>query len=284
MIEQNVLFQYDRIFVTDLALYTPALDMVANSQLKSKVDVFDHHKRAVEDQMNCYSFTMITEEYNGQKCCGTSLFYQYLVSHHLLNRTASLDEFVELVRLEDTWEWKKNLEVGEKAHDLATLLNAIGKEAYPSLFFKKLENHTDAFELDLEEKRLIKEKKEEYAFLLNHILSTAEYFYDEFQHRFGAVFADYEYRNELVEKICKDGNPNMVDYFIIVAMNKGLFGQKSYRCVVDGIDVNEIAMRHGGGGHPSAASVNITEEQKIKALSMSRRDALKYLVDSCYTL
>ena len=45
-------------------------------------------------------------------------------------------------------------------------------------------------------------------------------------------------------------------------MNKGENGQKSYRQIEDNFDVNDIAMNHGGGGHPGAASVNITEFQK----------------------
>lgn len=67
-------------------------------------------------------------------------------------------------------------------------------------------------------------------------------------------------------------------------MNNGEFGQKSYRSIDEGFDVNEIAMLHGGGGHLEAASVNITEEQKSKALVLSKKEGLKYLADSNYLL
>ena len=67
-------------------------------------------------------------------------------------------------------------------------------------------------------------------------------------------------------------------------MNKGEFGQKSYRSIDESFDVNEVAVMHGGGGHPGAASVNITEEQKAKALVLTKKEGLKYLADSKYSI
>lgn len=60
-LKSNKLNEFDRIFVTDLALYDPSLTMVATSNLKDKVLVFDHHKRAIEENLNRYSFTTIIE-------------------------------------------------------------------------------------------------------------------------------------------------------------------------------------------------------------------------------
>ena len=47
-IDSNKLVRYDKIFVTDLSLYEPSLTMVAESSLKDKVSVFDHHKAAIQ--------------------------------------------------------------------------------------------------------------------------------------------------------------------------------------------------------------------------------------------
>lgn len=283
-IESHKLDEYDDIYVTDLALYDPALTMVAESTLKNKVHVFDHHKRAIDDGMNRYSFTKIVEEDNNEKKCGTKLFYEYLVDNNLICTTVAINEFVELARLEDTWEWKKQELAGGGvlAHDLAILFNAIGKDNYVSSMTSKLLNNRISFELSEEEKVLIKNKKDEYNKLLQSIILSAEYFLDENNNKFGIVFADYEYRNELAEYIIRQGNPDAIKYFIIVAMNKGEYGQKSYRSIEDGFDVNEVAMLHGGGGHPGAASVNITEDQKVKALVLSKKEGLKYLADSKY--
>ena len=66
-------------------------------------------------------------------------------------------------------------------------------------------------------------------------------------------------------------------------MNKGEFGQKSYRSIDETFDVNEVAMNHGGGGHPAAASVSITQEQKEKSLTLTKRNSLKFLAESNYS-
>lgn len=283
-IESHKLDEYDDIYVTDLALYDPSLTMVAESSLKNKVHVFDHHKRAIDDGMNRYSFTKIVEDDGNGKKCGTRLFYEYLIQDNLIVNTKAISEFVELTRLEDTWEWKNLGCVGEQAHDLAILFNSIGLNNYISSMTNKLLNNSISFELTEEEKTLIKNKKEEYNKLLQSIILSAEYFLDEKNNKFGIVFADYEYRNELAEYIRQHGNPEDIKYFIVVAMNKGEFGQKSYRTIEENFDVNEVAKLHGGGGHPGAASVNITEEQKIKSLVLEKKESLKYLADSKFSV
>lgn len=283
-VESGDFDQYSRIYVTDLALYDPSLTMVAESPLKDKVKVFDHHKRAIDDQMNRYSFTKIVEEDEKGKRCGTELFCEYLDENHLINKNKAIDEFVELTRLEDTWEWKKSGDIGEKAHNLAVLLNAIGIENYLSRMTSKLLNNSAFFEFDEQEIAWIQSKKDEYDRKLKSIIETAEYFLDENADKYGIVFADYEYRNELAEYIKRNNNPEQIKYFIMVAMDKGEFGQKSYRSIEEGFDVNAVAMMHGGGGHPGAASVNITEEQKSKALRLTKREGLKYLADCKYSI
>lgn len=166
-LDSHKLDEYDMIYITDLALYDPALTMVSKSPIKDKVRVFDHHKAAIENNMNRYPFTKIIED-------------------------------------------------------------------------------------------------------------------DENGNKFGIVYANYEYRNELAEYIKNKKNPEEIKYFIVVAMDKGEFGQKSYRSIEEAFDVNVIAMNHGGGGHPGAASVNITKDQKEKSLVLSKRKSLKYLADSKY--
>ena len=102
------------------------------------------------------------------------------------------------------------------------------------------------------------------------------YLYDEYNNKFGILYANYEYRNEIADFINTIGNPQNIKYVIIVAMDKG-YGQKSYRSIHQDFDVNFLAEKYGGGGHKSAASVNITEEQSKKAKSMSNENSLKYL-------
>lgn len=281
-ITSGKLKEYDAIFITDLALYNPALSMTAEDpSLSSKVKVFDHHQFAIDDGCSIYDFTTIYErDDEGRKTCGTEMFYLYLCQNNFIKPSPQLSTLVEYTRLEDTWEWKSKGEEGIKAHDLAILLNATNKDEYISRIFTKLKNPSADFVFNQEELDIIANKKQEYANTLNTIISDAEYFVDENGFNYGIVFADYEYRNELPEFIRECGNPNNIQYFIVVALNKGENGQKSYRAIVDGFDVNAVAVIHGGGGHPSAASVNITSEQRAKALVLTKKEGLKYLADS----
>ena len=282
-LENNKLDKYDKIYVTDLALYDPSLTMVYESNLKDKVLVFDHHARAIELGMNRYPFTTIIEEDENGKKCGTQLFYNYLVENNLISPTTSSDTFVELTRLEDTWQWKNAGNKGIMAHDLAILFSILGIDDYVDSIYNKLLNNKDEFTFSELEKNLIDRKKDEYEKTLEKVVSEAEYFLDDDGNKFGIVFADYEYRNEIIEYIIKKNNPENVKYFIIAAMDKGDYGQKSYRSVDDDFEVNPIAMKHGGGGHPKAAMVGITKEQKEKVLTLSKRDGLKYLAESIYS-
>ena len=286
LIENKSLYSYDKIYVTDLALYNPALDIVGKDPILSKrVLVFDHHRSAINEGCDKYSFVTIMEkDEDGNKRCGTDLFYEYLVSNGFLTKNLALDRFVLLTRLEDTWEWKNTGELGIKAHDLAILFNAIGKEKYIEKMFERLISNQDGFELTSDEKILVEDKKKEYLKLLEDIWNTAEFFNDELGNYYSAVFAEYEFRNELAE-YAKSLRIKDLKYLIIVALEKGAFGQKSYRSIDEGFDVGKIAEAHGGSGHPGAASVNITEKQKEYALILrknSKRESLNYLVTCSY--
>ena len=286
LIDNKELYSYDKIYVTDLALYDPALSIVeSDSILSKKVLVFDHHQTAIKEGCNKYDFVTIMEkDESGKNRCGTELFYEYLVNNGLITKSKALDEFVELTRLEDTWEWKSTGDLGLKAHDMAILFNAIGKEKYIEKMFERLISNQDGFELTSDEGKLVEEKKNEYLKLLEDIWSTAEFFNDESGNYYSAVFANYEFRNEIAE-YARTLNIEDLKYLIIVALDKGSFGQKSYRSIAEGFDVGKIAEAHGGSGHSGAAGVNITEKQKEYALVLrknSNRESLAYLVDSNY--
>ena len=278
------LIPYDRIYITDLALLPPTLTSLnENDTLNKKVLIFDHHTGSLDEGCGKYEFETITElDEQGNKTCGTKLFYEHLLKEGYLNRTDILDEFVELTRLEDTWEWKQKGDFGIKAHDLAILFNSINnREEYVSRMITKI-NNDKTIEFNEEELTIIQNKKAEYEKVLKDILDTSKILIDENNNKYCAVFAKYEYRNELAEYIAKIGNPNQVKYLIIIALDKGAYGQKSYRSIIKGTDVNEIAISHGGGGHPESASVIITKSQREHANTLEKDEALTYLINSSY--
>jgi len=278
--ESNRLDEYEKIFITDLALEEPALTMIAESNISKKLQVLDHHERAIHLNLNRYPFTTIIEE-DTKRRCATELFYEYLVNNKYLTPTKALDDFVEMTRLEDTWTWKQYNDFGISAHDLAILHTIIGKEEYINTMYNKLSNQT-IFSFTKEEQDKINKNKEKTKKYIEETLPKIEYLIDEENNKFAAGFIDYEYRNEITEYIIENNNPNDIKYIIIIAMEKGKYGQKSYRSVYDDFNVNNVAMRHGGGGHPKAAAVNITNEQKEHIINMSKKDAIIYLVNSSY--
>ena len=278
--ESNKLENYERVFITDLALEEPALTMIAESPISKKLQVVDHHQRAINLNLNRYPFTTIIEE-DTKRRCATELFYEYLVNNKYLKPTKALDDFTEMTRLEDTWTWKEYKEFGIQAHDLAILHTIIGKEKYIDNMYKKLIEQ-DEFSFTKEEQEQINLKKEKTNKYIQDTLPTLEYFIDEDNNKYAVGFIDYEYRNEITEYIISNNNPNNIKYIIIVAMEKGKYGQKSYRSVVDDFNVNNVAMKHGGGGHPKAAAVNITQEQNEKIKNMSKKEALEFIANASY--
>ncbi len=285
-IDSKEIYNYDKIYVTDLALYNPAIGIVANdSILSKKVLIFDHHKTAINEGYDKYDFSKIIEEENGNKRTGTDLYYEHLYSSNQITRTPILDDFVDLTRLEDTWEWKKAGERGVKAHDMAILFNIVGQENYIERMVFKIKSNDSTIEFTEEEKNLISKKKQEYQEYLKKMLEQGESFVDNNGNKLIALFANYEYRNELAEYVRALPN-NDSKYIIIVALDKGEYGQKSYRTLVDNFNVGDIAEEHGGNGHPEAASVNITSKQNKKCLELrdttSTKEALEYIINCKY--
>ena len=279
-INNKKLYNYDKIYITDLALSNPSLDMVYNDEiLANKVKVFDHHEKAIKQGLNKYDFTFIEEvDKNGNKRCATEIFYKYLLDNNYIKRNDNIDTYVELTRLEDTWEWKKNNK--EEAHDLAILFNEIGIEKYIDTIINVLTTKKE-FKLDEKELLIIKNQKEMYKKIIENYVQETEYLEDEDNNMFGIVIAPYKYRNDIPEYI-RNNNVNNIKYFITVALDKEEYGQKSYRSIEKDFDVNKIAMKHNGGGHPAAAAVSITKEQNTKMKSLSKRLALEYISKCSY--
>ena len=279
-INDKKLYNYDKIYITDLALLNPSLEIVSkDKKLKEKIMVFDHHEKAIKQGLNKYDFTFIEEvDKNGKKRCATEIFYNYLIDNNFINKSDIIDTYVELTRLEDTWEWKKNNR--EKAHDLAILFNEIGIEKYIDTIINVLKTKK-SFKLDEEDLLIIKKQKEMYKKIIEKYVKEAEYYEDDNNNSFGIVIAPYQYRNDIPEYI-RNNNDNGIKYFITVALDKEDYGQKSYRSIEKDFDVNEIAMKHNGGGHPAAAAVSITKEQNKKMKTMPKRLALEYISKCSY--
>lgn len=262
--EDGTIYNYDRVYVTDLCLEDPVLTRIAEDEtLRGKVQVFDHHKTFAEPKYTKHNF--ITVKISDEKglCCGTSLFYQHLLEQGLINKDdKATEEFVELTRQHDTWEWK-NIYNNEKARELATLFDVVGCEEYIELMTSKLKNkEQESFEFNSLESTLIRNKltqiEEQMAYYANNI-----HYQEILGMKAGVVFIDYEYRNELAEYF-RQNNFDM-DFTMMVSLDRGVV---SYRSVKDGVHVRPVAELFGGKGHEKAASNPITQQMQTEIIKV----------------
>lgn len=263
------IYNYDKIFVTDLSLEEPSLSTVANDeQLKDKFFVFDHHKSALEENLNKYPFTTIRISNEQGLCSGTSLFYEYLVTNGFIDGTISrIEDFSELTRKYDTWEWKTKYN-DEMPHELTLLFDSVGCEGYIKLMFEKLRNPNNRdFQFSELERMLIDNKISQVQEKLANYARKV-YYKEILGLKAGIVFIDYEYRNDLAEYF-RQHNFDM-DFAMLIALDYGVI---SYRSIKDEVNVSLIAEAMAGKGHDKAAGSPISEKQKkelIRVLTMQK--------------
>ena len=238
------------LFVTDL---TPNGDNEKRLSdfynANGKVQLIDHHKSALH--FNDYEWGYIlVEDQEGKLTSATSLLYEYLVSNKLLEPTAAVTEFVELVRQYDTWEWEKN--GNHQAHSLNSLFYLISMEEFEEKIMERLRT-SDHFDFDEFEKKILKmesDKIDRYIRRKKREIVQAKVG----EHIAGVVYAE-TYHSELGNELGKE-YPHL-DYIAIVIMG----GKRiSLRTIYDHVDVSEVAGQFGGGGHQKASGCTLTEE------------------------
>ncbi len=256
------------VFITDLYLEEPTLSKLANDKkINNKIFLFDHHKSALEFNLNKYDFTTIKVYDENGLCSGTSLFYEYLISNNFIDSNKKIiNEFVELTRQYDTWEWKTKYN-NEMSHELTLLFDSIGCNGYIKLMYQKLlKNSKSQFYFNDIEKMLINNKKAQVQEKLATYIKKIHY-KDVLGLKAGIIFINYEYRNDLAEYIRQ--NNIDIDFVMLVALD---YSSISYRSIKDTINVRLIAEAMGGKGHDKAASSPISDEQKIKLIKILTKD------------
>ena len=238
------------LFITDLSVNEENEKRLEEFyQTGGKVQLLDHHKTALH--FNEYEWGhVVVEDNEGNLASGTSLFYEYLIENELIQTSNAIDEFVELVRQYDTWEWEKNN--NQEAHRLNALFFLISIDEFEEKMVNRLQNSDhfffDEFEqkiLDMEEdkvERYIRRKRRELV-----QTSIGDYLA-------GIVYAE-SYHSELGNELGKE-YPHL-DYIAILNMG----GKRiSLRTIHDHVDVSEVAGHYGGGGHAKAAGCSLTNE------------------------
>jgi len=260
-IDIKKMYEYDRIFITDLCLNEDVLSKIdKDEKLKNKFQIIDHHKTYENEKYTKYSFVKVQLKNDKGLCCGTSLFYEYLIKNSFLVKTDIVDEFVELTRQHDTWEWK-NIYNNEKSRELAILFDALGIEGYISFIYEKLKTEKE-FEFDDIEALLIKNKKLEIKDAIEGYLKNI-YYREILDLKAGIIFINYQYRNEIAEYLRE--NKYDIDFVMMISLDRGVV---SYRSTKQNVSVRKVAEYFNGKGHDAAATNPITSENKEKIIEI----------------
>lgn len=262
-IEDKSIYDYDKVFVTDLCIKEPLLSAIdSNEELKKRILVLDHHKTEIEEGNDKYSFVNIIVEENGLKVSGTKLFYEYLSKNGYLEKTNVLDELVEWTREYDVWDWKKNNNY--EARKLHILFETLGYEKYLELINYKVDN-LDAIIYNDYETSVINKFEKDLEEAINNYLNDIKIVtldIEDKKYRVGYIKCPYKYRNDVNEIILKEGKID-ID---VVGMIMTDIDTVSYRQIKD-IDISTIAKYFGGKGHRNAAS-NPQNNEKFKEILM----------------
>ncbi|MDQ1145526.1 oligoribonuclease NrnB/cAMP/cGMP phosphodiesterase (DHH superfamily) [Bacillus sp. SORGH_AS 510] len=241
----------EKIFITDLAVNEDIEKRLNERFQKGKhVQMIDHHVTAMH--FNQYEWAYVNPEYDtGNLTCATSLFYDFLIENRMIERTKALEEFIELVRQYDTWEWDQNNNVlAKRLNDLFYILN---REKFEEEMLKRLMENKDTFMLTETENLLLDiEDQKINRYIHSKSRQIVQTFVDDYC--VGIVHAE-QYLSEL-------GNAlnNLYPHLdMIVLLN--VSGKKmGFRTIHDEVNVAKFAKRYGGGGHPKASGAELTAE------------------------
>ena len=260
-LKNKKIYEYEKIFITDLCLGEENLKQIdEDEKLKGKFQIIDHHKTYEDEKYTRFSFVQVKLKNDHGLCCATSLFYEYLLNNNYLVRNDAIDEFVELTRQHDTWEWK-NIYNNEKSRELAILFDAIGINGYIKFIYEKLLKE-QTFGYNEIERMLIDNKKIEISEAVEEYLDKI-YYKNILDLKAGIIFINYEYRNELAEYLRE--NKYDIDFVMMISLDRGVV---SYRSTKDGISVRKVAEYFGGKGHDKAATNPITSKSKEAILEI----------------
>ena len=243
---------FDHLYITDLSVTEYVAEKIETfNKDHHNILLVDHHKTA--EWLNKYDWACvlvnhISKEDNPDKYCGAELFKEYLYLSSDI-RNERLNEYIELVRRYDTWEWKTKYD-DIIPSDLNSLFKIKGKSDFISGVLNYINNDGILFTDNDNELLILKQNKfNDYVSKKNNdIIGLTINGY-----KVGVLFAE-QYISELGNKL-SELHPELD----LIAM----IGQKavSYRTVKEDIDVSKFAEMFGGGGHKSAAGSPIKKSQ-----------------------
>lgn len=269
VIETGYHKEFDRIFMTDISFKKDEeLIKLIEENIKDKFVLLDHHKTA--EWLNDYEWANVQTELNGKLTCGTELVFQYMEDTNRLDMCYRVKclftEFVEMVRLYDTFDFKRVL--ADKPEDLTTVDEEAAEKYNMAIGAERLNTYlhfVGVFNFDSEiidniycQDMLITPPMEG---IINCLNTQKEKYIEE-------KTTEYEYTNDLFEGYCValvyaekhaseigykiNTTDDNMDFVAIVDPSKNTI---SLRSRDGGVDVGAVAKKYGGGGHKNAAGL-----------------------------
>jgi oligoribonuclease NrnB/cAMP/cGMP phosphodiesterase (DHH superfamily) len=245
--------EYDEIFITDLSVNEETAQRINIYNLRahrSKIKLFDHHKTA--EHLNFVWANVCTERSkNGviKKMSGTNLFYEYLTSERTPDFPTALKQFVEYVRLYDTWEWK-NCE-SDIPKDLHNILSIIGIEDFVASYSAHINDFMQFNIMQEHETLLYWKNKEIDAYIASKLKQVNTI---NFENNIVAILFAENNLSALADKILDRIPCDYCSIFTGTTMSLRSRGE---------FDVSKVAKRFGGGGHKNAAGFTIPYQSEI---------------------
>lgn len=261
--------EYSFVYITDISVNEEVAEMINDRNFTTSAQdgqhgyrLLDHHKTA--DWLNKYVWANVQTlnqsiSQEGYLESGTSLLYDYFVEVGLILKSwlmhKHIIEFVNQVRMYDTWEWNRlNLKTPKQLNDV---FNIVGIQDFVDYHVNRLSKDKTIIPeiISEEQKFLLKYKRKEIEDFIQYKLSKVVVKKDSFGNNAGYVLCDNKNcTSELGSKMLIEFEN--IDYACIIY--DGGFALRS----IGNFDVSEIAKKFGGGGHKNAAgySVNILEK------------------------
>ncbi|MEG0073325.1 MAG: hypothetical protein RR922_04480 [Clostridia bacterium] len=260
-LNNNELEKYNRIFVTDICMTEPLIGKIdLLNEVKNKITVWDHHMNIAKSFNKDYSWINLKFENEKGLVCGTSMFYEYLISENLLKQNKALDEFVELTRQYDTWEWVTKYN-NEKARDLTLLMDSTSPDLYIELVLQNLVKQKSRFNFTNIENTFIENKKKDIEQYVKKCIDNMQCRVVDGA-KIGVIFAEL-YRNEMKPEIYK----RKID-IDAVCIYKIQEGTASWRSISKNFNVLPFAEKYGGNGHTQAAGSKIYADDVSKIINI----------------
>jgi oligoribonuclease NrnB/cAMP/cGMP phosphodiesterase (DHH superfamily) len=244
----------EKLFITDICVKKEVADKILRSGIETIL--IDHHKTAqcIAD----YPFAYISD-----KMCGTKLFYNHIINNFahyaILSGNLSHNDIIRYAQFAEYCNdhdlWLNKLPLTEKFDNLFHIL---GSKRFVDRFLSNPEmklTKTENYILEIED-----ENKQKYIYeVMEEIINGI----DGDGNNYGLAFAE-QYPNDIAHEILQNYD---LDYAIVVDLKRKTVSLRSRD-----FDVEQIAVKFGGGGHVTSSGFEIDDNSIIDLSNVITRN------------